>query len=88
MVLFPVRCFTCGNVIEPLSREYNRRVSQLKSERGIDPNKVVYFTAPSSGEAGEETVNLPTVEAEVLDSLGVKALCCRIPFLTQPRSQF
>lgn len=77
MPLFPVKCFTCGELIEPRYQEYCDRVRSLKEERGIT-SPIVYFTADSN-------TNTPTVEAEVLNALQVDAVCCRRHFLTQPQ---
>lgn len=76
MPLFPVKCFTCGAVIEPRFQVYCDMVRDIKAERGIAAS-VIYFTS-------NRDTNVPTVEAEVLDKLEVHAVCCRRHFLTHP----
>lgn len=68
---FPVRCFTCGKVIGDLYQEYEKRTKTFSEEEG-EVNTINL----SSKEVKK------TKKGEVLDELGLKRYCCRIPFLT------
>ena len=72
-MIIPVKCFTCGKVLADKYQFYVREVRRMKIEQGQDPEKVVYLT--------KENV-LKTPEGDVLDTLGLKRMCCRRHMLT------
>jgi DNA-directed RNA polymerase subunit N (RpoN/RPB10) len=77
-MIFPPRCFPCGNVIADKWIPYVKAVKQDKNEstelfkendldiKFIDVSKKVE----------------KSIEAKVLDEMGLHKYCCRIPFLT------
>jgi DNA-directed RNA polymerase subunit N (RpoN/RPB10) len=67
-MIIPVKCFTCGCVLADKYRFYQQEVRKRKLERGMDINKVVYFT---------KEFKEKTPEGEVLDDLGLTKMCCR-----------
>jgi DNA-directed RNA polymerase subunit N (RpoN/RPB10) len=67
-MIIPVKCFTCGCVLADKYRFYQQEVRKRKQERGMDINKVVYFT---------KEFKEKTPEGEVLDDLGLTKMCCR-----------
>tara|TARA_Y100000389_G_C16988090_1_gene283537 strand:+ start:248 stop:493 length:246 start_codon:yes stop_codon:yes gene_type:complete len=77
-MIIPVKCVTCGMVIADKFRYYVQRVEQLKRERGLAPNEIVYIDdIVGSGEGIE-----PSCEAIVLLELGVRKMCCKRHMLT------
>ena len=71
---FPVRCFTCGNVISNKYRYYQAEVRK----RRVDINnekmeKVTYFSVGNQEKS---------VDGIVLDEMGITNMCCRIKFMT------
>lgn len=71
---FPVRCFTCGNVIGNKYRYYQAEVRK----RRVDMNKenmekVTYFSVGNQEKS---------VDGIVLDEMGITNMCCRIKFMT------
>jgi len=71
---FPVRCFTCGNVIGSKYRYYQAEVRK----RRVDMNKeniekVTYFSVGNQEKS---------VDGVVLDEMGITNMCCRIKFMT------
>jgi|UniRef100_A0A6C0DC02 DNA-directed RNA polymerase subunit N (RpoN/RPB10) len=72
-MIIPIRCFTCGNVLADKYRYYQNEVRRIKLSQGIKPDKVIYLTA--------EKVE-KTAEGTVLDTLGLKNVCCRRHMLT------
>uniref|UniRef100_A0A6C0H6L9 DNA-directed RNA polymerase n=1 Tax=viral metagenome TaxID=1070528 RepID=A0A6C0H6L9_9ZZZZ len=67
--LFPIKCFTCGNV---LSQKYQYYCEQLLEQKK-DLKKTEYLT--------KETVE-KTVEGKLLDDLDIINICCRKHMLT------
>jgi DNA-directed RNA polymerase subunit N (RpoN/RPB10) len=67
-MIIPVKCFTCGCVLADKYRFYQQEVRKRKQERGMDINKVIYFT---------KEFKEKTPEGEVLDDLGLTKMCCR-----------
>ena len=67
-MIIPVKCFTCGFVLADKYRYYERKVRERKI--GSD---IVYFTTDNKNK---------TPEAEVLDELNIKKMCCRRHMLT------
>lgn len=72
-MIVPVKCFTCGNLIGDKYPFYQREVRKRKVDAGIPENKVIYLTKNNVKK---------TPEAEVLDELDMKNMCCRRHFLT------
>jgi DNA-directed RNA polymerase I, II, and III subunit RPABC5 len=72
-MIIPIKCFTCGNVLANKYRFYLDEVKRIKLQKGQQVNKVLYLT--------EKNIE-KTTEGEVLDTLGLKNLCCRRHMLT------
>lgn len=72
-MIIPIKCFTCGNVIADKYRYYQDKVRQMKINKGLETNKVVYLTKKNIEK---------TIEGEVLDELGLFNPCCRRHMLT------
>lgn len=77
-MIIPVKCFTCGAVIADKYRYYTEQVRKRKLDKQTDKNKVnidkvLYLT--------KEFIE-KTPEGEVLDSLGLRKMCCRRHMLT------
>jgi len=72
-MIIPVKCFTCGNVLADKYRYYQTEVRRIKTSKGLSVEKVVYLT---------KTNVEKTTEGEVLDTLGLTAVCCRRHMLT------
>jgi len=72
-MIIPIKCFTCGNVLANKYRYYLEEVRKRKLSKDIDVDKVVYLT----NEFKEKSI-----EADVLDELGLTKICCRRHFLT------
>lgn len=72
-MIIPVKCFTCGMVLADKYRYYLEEVRKLKLNKDIDVDKVMYLT---------KEFKEKTPEGEVMDSLGLKKMCCRRHLLT------
>jgi len=72
-MIIPVKCFTCGNVLADKYRYYQSQVRQMKIQKGVDIEKVVYLT--------KDTMT-KTPEGIVLDNLNLTNVCCRRHMLT------
>ena len=72
-MIIPVKCFTCGNVLANKYRFYLDEVKRIKLQNGQQIDKVLYLT--------EKNIE-KTTEGQVLDTLGLKNLCCRRHMLT------
>ena len=72
-MIIPVKCFTCGKVLADKYMYYTREVRKMKLDKGQDPDKVVYLTKTNVDK---------TAEGEVLDTIGLKNVCCRRHMLT------
>lgn len=71
-MIIPVLCVTCSKVIADKYRCYIEEVRKQKAQKGVS-NDCVYFSAKNTEK---------TVEAKVLDSMGIRNPCCRRHFLT------
>jgi len=72
-MIIPVKCFTCGKVLGDKYLYYLREVRQMKINKNLDTNKVVYLTS----------INVEkTPEGLVMDKLGLNKICCRRHMLT------
>ena len=67
-MIIPVKCFTCGMVLADKYRYYLEEVRKLKLNKDLDVDKVMYLT---------KEYKEKTPEGEVMDSLGLKKMCCR-----------
>jgi|UniRef100_A0A6C0HIR8 DNA-directed RNA polymerase subunit N len=74
-MLIPIKCVTCGTVLADKYRYYLEQVRKEKIANGLDVNRVVYFT-----KSNKTTEKSP--EGKVLDTLGLKNVCCRRVMLT------
>ena len=72
-MIIPVKCFTCGMVLADKYRYYLEEVRKLKLNKDIDVDKVMYLT---------KEYKEKTPDGEVMDSLGLKKMCCRRHLLT------
>lgn len=72
-MIIPVKCFTCGKVIANKYRFYQQEVRKRKSVNGMSVDNVIYL---EKGNAEK------SIEAEVLDDLGLDKICCRRHMLT------
>jgi len=72
-MIIPIKCFTCGMVIADKYRYYCEAVRHKKMSQDQNIEKVIYLTPEYSKK---------TPEAEVLDELNLKKMCCRRHMLT------
>ena len=72
-MIIPVKCFTCGMVLADKYLYYVKMVRKLKLA-SHQKEEVIYFT-------GADDVQ-KTPEASVLDTLGLRKMCCRRHMLT------
>ena len=72
-MIIPIKCFTCGMVLADKYRYYQSEVRKIKISKNINIEKVIYLN--------KENVE-KTAEAEILDNLGLKNVCCRRHMLT------
>lgn len=72
-MIIPVKCFTCGKVLGDKYRYYQEQVRQIKAERGMEIDKVIYLDKDDVKK---------TPEGEVLDKLRLVKYCCRRHMLT------
>ena len=72
-MIIPIKCFTCGNVLADKYRYYCEEVRKRKMTKELHIEKVIYLTPEYSEK---------TPEAEVLDELNLKKMCCRRHMLT------
>ena len=72
-MIIPIKCFTCGTVLADKYRYFQDEIRRIKIEKGLNVDKVVYLT--------KENVE-KTPEGTVLDTLGLKNVCCRRHMLT------
>jgi len=64
-MIIPIRCFTCGKLIAHLWEDYNKQL-QYKTNKLIE----LYHD-----KVNQKDIN--SIEAEILDSYGLKKYCCR-----------
>jgi DNA-directed RNA polymerase I, II, and III subunit RPABC5 len=72
-MIIPIKCFTCGNVLADKYRYYQRRVRELKIQKDMEIDNIIYLT--------KNFIN-KTPEGEVLDELHLIRYCCRRHILT------
>lgn len=74
--LFPIRCATCGALINDLHEPYLRLVAELDQAAGIPERARIQYLSTSHCEKSSK--------AKALDHLNITSLCCRNAFLTHP----
>ena len=67
-MIIPIKCFTCGMVIADKYRYFQKEVRRIKIAQGMNVDKVLYLS--------KEKIE-KTIEGQVLDTLGIKNVCCR-----------
>ena len=80
-MIIPIKCFTCGNVLADKYRYYQEQVIKQKMESAKTMSEedqhrlfnMVYLTKENAKKSAE---------GNVLDSLGLKNVCCRRHMLT------
>lgn len=80
-MIIPIKCFTCGNVLADKYRYYQEQVIKQKMESAKTMSEedqhrlfnMVYLTKENAKKSAE---------GDVLDSLGLKNVCCRRHMLT------
>lgn len=70
-MIIPVKCFTCGKVLADKYRYYQREVRKRKQKDKQD--EIIYMTLDNIKK---------THDANVMDELGIKKICCRKHMLT------
>lgn len=70
-MIIPVKCFSCGKVLGDKYQYYERTVRERKINKNEE--QIVYLTPENMKK---------TFEAEILDELGLKKMCCRRHMLT------
>ena len=70
VMIIPIRCMNCGNVLADKWLSYQEQVKQLRGTNEIKPIYMDGQTVPK------------TAELEVLIKLGLKRYCCRKHMLT------
>jgi DNA-directed RNA polymerase subunit N (RpoN/RPB10) len=73
-MIIPIKCVTCGNVIANKYRYFIEQVRKRKLEKSKNIENVIYYS--------KDLENKKTPEAEVLDELKLKSVCCRRVMLT------
>lgn len=71
--MFPVKCCTCGKVLGSLYRTYKENVLKRKTEKMENVDRIQYLTKDNCEKS---------IEANVMDEMGVDSVCCRSLFLT------
>jgi DNA-directed RNA polymerase I, II, and III subunit RPABC5 len=73
-MIIPIRCFTCGKVLAHLWEPYMSALNEeyQKVDEHYTPSILLY----------SDQISNQTIEAKVLDTLGVKRYCCRRMLLT------
>jgi DNA-directed RNA polymerase I, II, and III subunit RPABC5 len=72
-MIIPIKCFTCGKVLADKYLFYLKAVRKIKIDNNLEQDEVIYLT---------ETTVKKTPEGQVMDSLGLKNICCRRHILT------
>ena len=68
-MIIPVKCFTCGKVLADKYRYFKRTTKERKDKK----DTTIYLTMENMDKS---------VEAIVLDEIGIKKMCCRRHMLT------
>ena len=72
-MIIPVKCFTCGNVLGDKYLYYIKKVNDIKVNKGMNGDEVVYLTPDNIKK---------TPEGIVMDELRLRKMCCRRHMLT------
>ena len=72
-MIIPIKCFTCGNVLEDKYRYYQEQVLKMKTEDSNATGNIKYLTKNNAKK---------TPEGEVLDKMLILNMCCRRHMLT------
>ena len=72
-MIIPVKCFTCGKVLGDKYRYYLEKVREKKLANGMEITNIIYLTVNNKDKSPE---------GEVLDSIGLRDMCCRRHMLT------
>jgi DNA-directed RNA polymerase subunit N (RpoN/RPB10) len=72
-MIIPIKCFTCGSVLADKYRYFQEKVRNIKIQKGLQVDKVVYLTKEHMDK---------TPEGIVLDELMLTNVCCRRHMLT------
>ena len=72
-MIIPIKCFTCGGVLADKYRSFQEKVRNIKIQKGLQVDKVVYLTKEHMDK---------TPEGVVLDDLKLTNVCCRRHMLT------
>ncbi len=72
-MIIPIKCFTCGNVLADKYLFYIKEVRQIKMNKDMNTEEVVYL---------DEEKMEKTPEGKVLDRLNLTKMCCRRHMLT------
>lgn len=72
-MIIPIRCMNCGNMLADKWRTYQKRLEARRARAGQTENATLYID-------GTKMINTP--EAETLNELGLRRICCRKHFLT------
>jgi DNA-directed RNA polymerase subunit N (RpoN/RPB10) len=72
-MIIPIKCFTCGGVLADKYRYFQEKVRNIKIQKGLQVDKVVYLTKEHMDK---------TPEGVVLDDLKLTNVCCRRHMLT------
>jgi DNA-directed RNA polymerase subunit N (RpoN/RPB10) len=75
IMIIPIKCFTCGNVIADKYRYYTEEVIKRKlNDNTLNKiNKPIYLNKNNAK---------VSIEGHVMNDLGITQLCCRRIFLT------
>jgi DNA-directed RNA polymerase I, II, and III subunit RPABC5 len=73
-MIIPIRCFTCGKVLAHLWEPYMSILNEeyTKTGKHYTPSILLY----------SDQIENETIEARILNTLGVKRYCCRRMLLT------
>jgi DNA-directed RNA polymerase subunit N (RpoN/RPB10) len=73
-MIVPVKCFGCGKVLGDVYRAYLEEVRKIKTDRNMDPDRIIYLTHDNHIEI--------TPEKQVMDLFRINKMCCRNQLLT------
>lgn len=73
IMIIPVKCFTCGNVLGNKYLYYLNKVAEEKEKANVKSDDIQYLTS---------TNVTKSIEGQVLDSLKLTKQCCRRHMLT------
>lgn len=76
-MIIPVRCMSCGKVIGDKWQYFQRRVEELRKQKGPDGKALHPASFYYDGKEMPKTA-----ECVVLDELGMTRWCCRTALLT------